>query len=221
MHNDMVLGSLSCPENFVQEFSHKIKALKENFGIPKHWELKWVKISKSREDFYISLIKLFCDTGYVRFRSLVADKTSLNHRMFNQSHDDWYYKMYYTLLIYILRNNGFVYNIYTDIKGSDCGKRNKKLMEVLGNKLKDDRVKRIQSIRSNESQLLQLSDILMGATRYEKRVGKLLESNPGFKPNQTKMKVCNMLKEHFGESIFSKTSSGYSQKFNVFVWEAQ
>jgi hypothetical protein len=45
--------------------------------------------------FYLALIDLSLANDRLRFRGLVVpDKSRLDHARFDQSHDDWYYKMY-------------------------------------------------------------------------------------------------------------------------------
>ncbi len=220
---NMVLGALSCPKVKVREISDKIKELKEKHHIYRLYEVKWSKISKSRELFFLELVELFANTTYLTFRAVKSDdKSKLKHQAFNQTHDDWYYKMYYILLRYIIfKSNATIYNAYLDIKDSQGYKKIKCLNDILDAKMKDHRMCKIQHIRSHESQLLQLADILIGAVGYERRVECIKAKNPDFKPNETKIKICSRLKQVCNLQNFDTTTPNYMTKFNLFVWEAQ
>jgi len=65
-------------------------------------ELKWTKVSASRESFFLNVVDLFFSSANLNFRCLIVnDKAKLDHEYYNQgSHDSFYYKMYY----YLLRN---------------------------------------------------------------------------------------------------------------------
>ena len=67
----------------------------------------------------------------MHFRALIIpDKSSLDHSGFNQTHDDFYYKMYFDLIKIILSPE-YSYNIYLDIKDTQSEVKVNKLKEVL------------------------------------------------------------------------------------------
>ena len=95
----MVLGALWCPAERQKSLSRKVKALKAQYGLPPGFEIKWVKVSPGKLPFYQALLDLFFDEPLLRFRGLVVpDKQLLDHGRFAQSHNDFYYKQWYTLL---------------------------------------------------------------------------------------------------------------------------
>lgn len=53
---------------------------------------------------------------------VIPDKTELHHQKFNQTHDNFYYKMYFDLLKTIFEPKAF-YDIYVDIKDSQGQKK--------------------------------------------------------------------------------------------------
>lgn len=76
--------------------------------------------------------------------------------------------MYYQTLEYIIKA-GDIYNIYPDIKDTNSYHRHQKVLEYLRikkNDLNNKTIKKVQPIRSNDSSLLQLTDILIGAQVY-------------------------------------------------------
>ena len=73
-------------------------------GDPASFEAKWSKVSASGADFYREYLDYFFDADELSFRALVVqDKSRLRHPDFGQTHDDWYYKMYYQTLAPLIR----------------------------------------------------------------------------------------------------------------------
>ncbi|MDD4408162.1 MAG: DUF3800 domain-containing protein [Bacilli bacterium] len=96
------------------------------------------------------------------------NKSKIDNKIFNQTDDDFYHKMYYQTLEYIIKA-GDIYNIYPDIKDTNSCHRHQQVLEYLRikkNDLNNKTIKKVQPIRSNDSSLLQLTDILIGALVY-------------------------------------------------------
>lgn len=98
----MLLGAIWCPQEKVKRLSTEIQELKARHNA--NGELKWTKVSKARVDFYTEVVDWFLDEMPLHFRGLVVmNKENLDHAKFNSgSHDDFYYKMYFSLLNKIL-----------------------------------------------------------------------------------------------------------------------
>jgi hypothetical protein len=104
------------------------------------------------------------------------------------------------------------YSIYLDIKDTRSELKRKKLEEVLRSTNYDVTkkvIRRVQQIRSHESKLLQLADLVMGAVTYANR-----ERNQ----SDAKLSMVARLRERTG---FSLTRSTWLRepKFNLLVWE--
>ena len=162
-HDDskvMVLGGIICPKQEKLKIFEDIKYIKSNHKL-KHYEMKWTKISKSRIDFYEEIIRYFFESKILRFRGLIIpDKRILSHGKFNQTHDKFYYKMYYDLLNIITRPP-YEYNIYIDIKDTQGYLKINNLKTFL-----PPTINKIQEVRSEEIELVQLADIIIGANAY-------------------------------------------------------
>lgn len=210
----MAWGGVYCYTSETRAIGRDVRALKSRHGLAKDFELKWSKVSPSKAEFYIELIDLFLNDERLRFRGLVVpNKGQLDHARFDQSHDDWYYKMYFTMLrpIFCAPNR---YRIYMDIKDTRGGPRTRKLHEVLANSLHDfDRqsILRVQQIRSHESDLLQLADVLIGALTYANR---RLESS------RAKTAIVEKLCADLGDNALVRTSAFAETKFNILIWRA-
>jgi len=127
----MVLGAIWCAKEKKQEISKRIREIKSDFGLSPTFEIKWNKVSPAQKDFYLRLIDYFFSENDIHFRALIVpDKSVLNHERFEQTHDDFYYKMYFDLLKVILTPSNR-YNIYIDIKDTRSQHKVEKLTEVL------------------------------------------------------------------------------------------
>jgi hypothetical protein len=211
----MAWGAVTCPESAVRPIAEEIRALKAAHGLKPDFEAKWTKVSPAKAAFYLALIDLFLNDERLRFRGLVVpDKARLDHARFDQSHDDWYYKMYFTMLRPIF-TAPHRYRIYLDVKDTRGGPKIRKLHDVLTNSLLDfDRrtIERVQQIRSHESELLQITDLLIGALTY---------ANRGLASSPAKTAILAQLRASLGQQALSRTSTFAAIKFNVLVWQAQ
>ena len=213
-HKSMVIGGVSCPISKVRDITSKIKITKEKFGIPRNQEVKWTKISPAKKDFYSELVDLFIREDCLRFRAVkVQNKDILKHEEYHQTHNEWYYKMYYTMLTHILKSQKD-YNIYIDIKDTIGCEKIRKLKGVLERKKQRDDldILNIQQIRSHESEILQLADILIGAVGYKDRLSEIIN------PNQVKILLCKKIENELSVD-FDRKSRFADEKFNLLIWE--
>ena len=107
----MLLGCVWCPEDKKDAIFSRLREIKVRNGIRPHCELKWNAVSPSKLSYYLDLVDYFFDNSDLHFRSLIVqDKTKLNHEAYGQSHDQFYYKMYFDLLKTIIAPQ-YSYNI--------------------------------------------------------------------------------------------------------------
>lgn len=216
--NVMVLGAICCPSKLRHKVYNDIREIKNKYNLsPKTFEIKWTKVSDSKIDFYMELVDYFMNNENLSFRGLIVpDKTIINNKNFLQDWETFYYKMYYQLLK-ILINPRYCYNIFVDIKDANGSEKRKKLLEILNNISSDMKyskdlvVKNLQAVRSEEIEIIQLTDFLMGAISYENRN---LHSNVG------KVKIVQRLKELTGYPLTKSTFPNES-KFNLFKIKLQ
>jgi len=206
----MVIGGIWCSRDAARDVAKQIRIIKEKHNA--RGELKWVKVSKSRLEFYRELVHYFFDASVLNFRCLlVDDKSKLNHEYFNQgSHDSFYYKMYFYMLRNILKKSN-TYNIYLDIKDTHGARKIAKLKEILCNNAYDftqDMIGNIQNIRSNESDILQLADFFIGAISY---------CNRGLSGNCAKNSVIELIKQNTKHDL-KHTTPPWEEKFNIFIF---
>ncbi|HOH97518.1 MAG TPA: DUF3800 domain-containing protein [Candidatus Cloacimonadota bacterium] len=209
-NNCMVLGSLFVPYEQISAISNGIKEIKSKHGMDIHNELKWVKISNNKIELYQDIIKLFLSTSGLSYRCVVVpDKSLLNHKAFNRSHEKFYYVMYYYCLRFWMHETNS-YNIYFDYKEANQQPELLRLRRVLSkaSKVSEDRIK-TQTIQSYESQLLQLCDLLTGAVAYQNR---------GLSGSKAKLSILGLLEKSIKRG-FRESSPVREEKFNVLIWK--
>jgi hypothetical protein len=208
----MVLGAVWCPIIKCQEINIQLRNLKKDHGFLPNFEVKWTKISPAKYLFYMDWLDYFFDSQYLNFRALIVpDKSKLCHEAFKkQNHDNWYYKMYYDMLKVILRPQA-QYMIYLDIKDTRGGSKIKKLLEILSYCVKKDTVARLQLVHSNEVNMLQLADLMIGAVSY---------ANRNLSGNEGKQQIVNKMRERSGLNLLQTSPYG-ARKINLLRWQAQ
>lgn len=208
---NMVLGAIWCPLERVQEMSDALRKLKKDHGLSPQMEVKWTKISPAKVDFYLALVDFFFNQPDLRFRALVVpDKSKLDHDAFEQDHDTWYYKMYFSMLKVIITPDDR-FRIYVDIKDTRSADKMRKLHEVLCNNIYDfdqNIIERVQTVRSHEVELLQLADLLIGAVQHAGR-GPLSDS--------AKDTVVRRVQQRSRYGLVKSTLLT-EKKLNIFVW---
>lgn len=207
----MLIGGVWCPQSKKDEIFHRIREIKEEHGLSKRFEIKWNKVSKGQLDFYMDIINYFFDNSNLHFRVLVIpNKQDLKHELFNQTHDEFYYKMYFNMLKAIFEH-GCGYNIYIDIKDTQGQRKVEKLHDVLcSNHYDFDRnlILKVQQVRSEEVELVALADLLIGALAYVHRSKNTSEA---------KLKLIEHIKDRSGYKL--NFSTLYKEnKFNIFIW---
>lgn len=211
----MVLGAVWCPLEQVRKICHDLREIQRQHGLSHDFEVKWIKVSATKIEFYVDWMRYFFDTAALHFRALIIpDKTKLNHAAFpEQNHDQWYYKMYFDMLKAIL-NPHAKYRIYIDIKDTRGASKVLKLQDVLCNNQLDFRrkiIEKVQQIRSHEVELMQMADLLIGAVSYVNR---------GLSGNQGKEQLVSLMQKR-SEYNLTHTTLLKEDKVNLFRWRAQ
>lgn len=208
--NIMVVGCIWCPKNKVDLISKEIRSIKKRYRT--QGEIKWKKVSKSRATFFEAVVKYFLQNKDLRFRGLVVDdKKKLDHQFYNKgSHDSFYYKLYYQLLKIIISLPN-TYNIFADYKDTYSYRSLQILKGILCSKFHDFEnkyIQKVQPVRSQESELIQVTDILVGAIGY---------INRGLRGNNVKYNIVNMLQSKLDINLKESTPP-CEEKFNLFIF---
>jgi hypothetical protein len=207
----MVLGALWCFSAKARDHNAAIAELKKKHNLSPYVEIKWTKVSPGKLSFYIELLDLFFNDNGMGFRAwVIPDKSVLKHEVFSQTHDDWYYKMYFFLLRNLIWPNR-KYNIYLDIKDTRSRDKLARLHEVLQNAHYDfsrEVIQKVQHVHSHDIGLMQLADLLIGAISY---------NAAGLKSSPAKCALVEHIKTRTGLSLSRSTLPSF-RKFNICIW---
>lgn len=208
--NVMVIGGIAIDNEFRKKAYSDIKQIKIKYGIPIHREIKWTKVSKGELDYYKSLIDYFIENEQLRFRAIIIpDKTRLDHARFNQTQDEFYYKIYYDMLKKVLLNHDVI-RVYIDIKDTNSSYKVEKLTKYLNNTYTAHRNDvKIMQIRSHENSLLQMADLLIGCVMYKNR---------NLTSSSAKLELVKYLESKINSSL-NRTSYYSELKFNLLVMD--
>lgn len=210
----MVIGALWCIKGKAKTHNQAIANLKATHHLSPFFEIKWTKVSSGKLDFYRDLVNYFFDNRTIGFRAwVIPDKTILAHDSYRQTHDEWYYKMYFYLLRNLIARER-KHHIYLDIKDTRSRKKLHNLRDVLSNANYDFSrkiIERIQHVHSHDIGLMQLADILIGAVSYHFR---------GLNTSAAKKEIISLIKQKTQLSLERNTLPG-ERKFNLCIWRPE
>lgn len=216
-HDDssiMVLGSVWCTLSKTREIAERLREIKSKHKLKPTFELKWVKVSPSKAEYFQEVLDYFLDDDDLHFRAIVADKTKLDHSKFpGQDHDVWYYKMYHTLLTHVMEPNN-KYRFYIDAKDTHSTERVRTLHQFLAKSHYDfgkNIIQRMSAIRSHQVEQAQLVDFLCGIVGY---------ANRGLTKSATKSALVARLRHRTGYAL-TKSTLHRERKVNIFCWQPQ
>lgn len=209
--NIMGIAGLVCPKNKYNEIKDEINRIKEKHGISKNTELKWTKISSKKKLAYLELAELFFNKEYLKFRIVLVDKERVQE---GTNFNEFYYKICYLLLTRLLEPNA-LNNIYLDKKDTQGNVRINILHRCL-DKIRNEydantiKINNVQNIQSHEVAMMQILDILLGATVYHSR-----------KINgvQAKKEIIEFIKKKTGLTL-DKTTPLSQHKFNILYFKS-
>lgn len=201
----MLLGSLWLPASKRIELKGSIHRLRDRHKVG--GEFKWQKVSPSRLAFYKELVDLYLQEGtQLRFRCLAVDHNDVNLKLYHEDDQELgFYKFYYQLLHHwILDFNS--YQIFLDFKSTRRRDRLQTLQRCLTRSNLSSQIDTVQAVRSRESVLLQLADLLTGIAAYR------------LNAQETNTSAKTHLVKHFEENLGRRIgpTSRSEHKFNVF-----
>lgn len=201
----MIIGGLWIPSEDRPLFKAQIHELRDRWRIG--GEFKWNKVSPSRKAFYHELIDWFVERGdLARFRCIAVAHDQVNLLTYHENDQELgFYKFYYQMLRHwILDFNN--YAIYCDFKSNRARDRLHVLQRCLEHANLSSTVGTVQAVRSEESVLVQVADVLTGIAGA--RLNQVLVSG------SAKEEVAGHLESCLGRRISHTPCS--ENKFNVF-----
>lgn len=217
----MILGAIQTPLKNRKRICDDIKKIKLQHHLSKDYELKWTKVGRKKIDFYYDIIDYIFMELNLNFKCLILKNKDelIRTNPSNEEYNLWYYRMYYMLINEFISPDDH-YSIYMDIKDTKSGDRIKMLQKVLCNNIYDFKsqvIKKIQLIRSEESEIIQLVDLLIGAIGYyfrnKESIDLGIDKHEGL--SETKIKIIRRIQEKTGLNL--TTSSRTNSNFNIIV----
>jgi len=200
----MLLGSLWIEHELRGKIKTDIKELRKKHNC---WgEIKWTKVSPSKESFYLELVNLFFSYGMeMRFRCIAIDPKQVRWAYHGDDKELGFYKFYYQLIHKWIKDFN-TYNIFLDAKKNRDLTRLSVLKDILSNQFRDSYIEQVQALPSKEVVLIQLSDFFLGATSAKLNHKKLT--------NSAKINVIEHIEKLRGKEIAPTCST--ENKFNIF-----
>jgi len=201
----MFIGSLWLKNEDRDPYKKAINLLKKQHKIG--GEFKWNKVSPSKLEFYKSLLSWFYEQGNdLRFRCIAIDCNKVDLLKFHENDQELgFYKFYYQLLHHWIHDCN-EYQIFCDYKSNRLRNRLHILKRCLGYANLSASVTSVQALRSQESVLIQLADVLVGIASA--KLNKKLTAG------KAKAELVEHTEKLLGRPI-APTSLG-EKKFNLF-----
>lgn len=157
----LIIGSLWLRRPDLESFKNVIHELRDQHQIG--GEFKWTKVSPSKVEFYKALLTWFYQQGEnLRFRCIAIDHQQVDLIHFHQNDQELgFYKFYYQMLHHWIHPFND-YRIFCDHKNNRRRDRLHTLKDCLAHANLTAAVNTVQSVRSRESVMIQLSDVLVG-----------------------------------------------------------
>ncbi len=206
----MVIGSLWLKTDNRLAYKDGIHDLRNKHLIG--GEFKWQKASPSKLPFYLELVDWFCKQGdNLRFRCIAVEHQKVNLLHYHDNDQELgFYKFYYQLLHHwILDFNE--YAVFCDFKSNRRRDRLHVLKQCLELSNLSSSIRNVQAVRSKESVLTQLADVLTGVAAARLN-GTLID---GCSKGNIASRLEGRLNKRVGHTWKSE------QKFNVFVIDLQ
>ena len=206
----MGLGAIGCLESQKEAVVDMIHRIKDYYGYS-FAEIQWSQITTNQVPMIKTLIDYFFKCPYLSFRAIIIpNKREVAQDKTVVQFDEWYYKMYYQLLVVMLDRYPRGNNIFIDRKDTQGKAKIKKLFEILSRATNgEEAVDGIVEIDSHCSDLLQVSDLFTGMLVFHKR-GLSKRGNPA------KVAVLNHL---LTKVTVERSTPPDEKKFNLFYWE--
>ncbi|QDU31674.1 hypothetical protein ETAA8_68340 [Anatilimnocola aggregata] len=172
----MVFGGIITSPECELKFTESIAAYRDLHSM--HAEMKWTKVSNQKIGEYAEYVNEFfrvCRRDLLHFRSVVFDTTQIDYDTYHDgSKETGFYKLYYQFLLHSFAvyaaNNEDRIQVFFDQRQSKHSLEEFRNILNRGVRKRFNRsvdiVSTVEPVRSHESELIQMADVLMGAVGY-------------------------------------------------------
>jgi hypothetical protein len=192
-HRYTVIGATLCRPDAASKIRDRLNELIELHGQSRHRELKWTNLKRHKLNLYRDVTSAYfqmMDQRMLRYRCLVIDTTTVNHDLYSDGDHDLGFTKFMFVLLYsfaeMLRSNVH-FHAFIDERST---KHPIEIMKyTLNNKCKThlpahkQPFQTVRFIKSEESRLIQATDIITGAIAAETNGHHLLPNSSAHKVN--------------------------------------
>lgn len=211
-HRYMILGGIIINAKYMKTFENTMQGFRQDFNMTK--ELKWTKVSMAKLEEYKKFVDYFFalnDTDYAHFHCLILDTHQINHKKYNKGDSDLgFYKFYYQLLLHSFGNrycSRGVKSLVVCLDQRTSRYSLSDLKDILNNGIykrygnATSPFKSVEAWDSKSSDVMQISDIILGAIGYHKNGYHLLADS-----SKAKINLANHISQKAGLTILGDGS---------------
>jgi len=207
----MLIGGLWIPQRTEFSLREHLTNVRRVFNMTA--EFKWTKVSQSKLPAYTAWLDCFFGNKDVGFRCIVIDTKLLDYRAFHKGdHELGFYKFYYQLVSRNIQPEN-LYWLYTDER-TNRKKNRLEVLKIVTNRywMKQSGAEPLRGVeprRSHDEDLLQLTDVLLGALGYTWN-----ESTE----SPAKLSLIAHIRKRLGWPSLKQSTSPSATRFNVWQW---
>ena len=207
----MLIGGIWLPLDLETTLRTRLKEVRQNYNMTA--EFKWTKVSQAKLPAYRAWVDCFFSNSNFNFRCIVIDTGLLDYQTFHKSDQELgFYKFYYQVVSRNIQPEN-LYWLYTDERNN----RKKNRLEVLRivtnrywkKKANVEPLRVVEPRSSHSEDLLQLTDVLLGAIGYTWN---------GFKESPAKLDLIAYIAKKLGWPSLQVATPPYFTRFNIWQW---
>lgn len=218
----MLIGGIWVDEETYKKVKDDCKIYKQQIGWKNNTKFNWKKLSKNSFDKYIGFINIFFKYN-LKFNCIIIDRktTSLKYNLFNDEELGFYVFYYMLLQENSLENvDYYVFMDRLSLRRKNILEkiRNWLLLSYEGNNGKKKEIINIKSldfVNSESFDLIQMSDLLLGAIGFQYNLRHLDKTK-----SQVKKDFAQYISNKIGKKnlIFDTDKNGY-KNFNFWLFK--
>ncbi len=215
----MVIGGIIIAEENVGLFNQTMENFREEENM--RAELKWSKVTNQKLSKYLRFVDYFFalnNTDKLNFHATIIDNHRMNYKKFSKGdRESGFYKLYYELLLQSFgrhadANTQFL--IYFDYRPSTYSLTTLKANLNRGIRkrwyLNTDVVRLIEPRRAKAINLIQMTDIMLGAIGFQKNGFDLLAGS-----RQAKIELANYIAHSAGLKNLKENTGRLNHRFTI------